>query len=269
MIKTRVLVADDEPEARLRVAGLLRDAGYAVTSVKDGIEALSQISKEPVDLITLDVMMPGIDGFEVCCRIREWSQIPIIMLSAVDDEDLKANVIHFGADDYVVKPFGAKELLARMEAVLRRVRKLGTVVDKPAFVSGEVEVDFRDRRVKVKEKEIDLTAIEFGVLQEFVLNQGQLLTHRVLLHRVWGAEYGEEKEYVRVIVNRLRKKLGDDPVNPRYIKTLPGIGYRFLTGETPGSQEVPGSCHSYDWPEPRKNGILSRWEDCPLAVVGV
>ncbi len=231
MGKNSILIVDDEPMIIADVSKSLRDAGYHTIESLDGIDALSRIGQESIDLILLDMMMPKIDGFEVCRRIREWSQIPIIMLSSLDDEELKANILMLGADDYIVKPFGVKEMRARIEAVLRRVHRNGTVIDKPNFIYGDLTIDFQFRRVTMKDKEIELTATEFGVLREFVLNQGQLLTHRTLLHRVWGPEYGDEKEYVRVIVNRLRKKLGDDPIDPKYLKTVPGVGYRFLSQE--------------------------------------
>lgn len=228
MAKARVLIADDNPAILRSLSHLLRFSGYEVSEAPDGCTVLSLIAKEPVDLLILDVMMPGFDGFEVCQRIRQWSQVPMIVLSAVDDEDLKTGMLRCGADDYVVKPFGQKELLARVEAVLRRARRRGTDENRPAFRSGELEVDFRAHQATFRGKDLELTAIEFDVLKEFVLHEGQLLTHRMLLHAVWGPEYGEEKEYVRVIVNRLRKKLGDDPLNPQYIQTVPGVGYRFL-----------------------------------------
>ncbi len=250
MERSRVLVVDDEPNVVADVSNLLCSAGYETQEALDGPDALACMGVDSIDLILLDMMMPKMDGFEVCRKIREWSQIPIIMLSSMDDEELKASILHIGADDYIVKPFGVKEMLARVEAVLRRAHRNGTIIDKPAFAHGDLEVDFRTRRVTLKRKDVELTATEFGVLREFVLNEGQLLTHRTLLHRVWGPEYGDEKEYVRVIVNRLRKKLADDPIDPKYIKTVPGLGYRFLSHESekPGwALEIQASEASQQW----------------------
>ena len=234
MPKARILIADDDPAILRSLSCLLRFSGYEVIEARDGSTALERSRKESVDLLILDVMMTGYDGFEVCQRVREWSYVPVIVLSAVADEDLKTGMLRCGADDYVVKPFSQKELLARVEAVLRRARWRESASDQPPFVSGDLRVDFRGRRATLGGKDVELTSIEFDVLREFVLKCGQLLTHRVLLQRVWGPEYGDEKEYIRVIVNRLRKKLGDDPMNPRYIQTVPGVGYRFLLGEGEG-----------------------------------
>lgn len=233
MARTRLLIADDDPAIRRSLAHLLRVSGYEVAEAADGCAVLALMRKEGVDLVILDVMMPGCGGFEVCAEIRGWSQVPVIALSAVDDEDLKTGMLRSGADDYVVKPFSPKELLARVEAVLRRVRRRQTDPNRPVLRFGELEVNFRERRAILGGKDLELTTIEFDVLRELVLHPGELLTHRMFLHRVWGPEYGDEKEYVRVIVNRLRKKLADDPLNPRYIQTVPGLGYRFVSPREP------------------------------------
>ncbi len=179
------------------------------------------------DLVILDIMMPKMDGFEVCRRLREWSQIPTIMLSARGDETDKVKCLDLGADDYLTKPFGTRELLARVRAVLRRTEATKTVSTPPLFTSGDLRISFAQRQVTVAGKEVKLTPTEYSLLQEFVLNAGKTLTHSYLLDRVWGPEYRDEREYLHVFVHRLRTKLEPDATNPKYIMTVPGVGYRF------------------------------------------
>jgi two-component system KDP operon response regulator KdpE len=193
----------------------------------DGVDALHTIEMELPDLVILDIMMPKIDGFEVCRRLREWSQIPIIMLSARGEEKDKVKCLDLGADDYITKPFGASELIARVRAVLRRTEATRAVPAQSSFASGDIKINFAERRVTVAGKEVKLTPTEYSLLQEFVLNAGKVLTHTYLLNKVWGAEYKEEREYLHVFVRRLRTKLESDPTNPSYIMTVPGVGYQF------------------------------------------
>jgi len=227
MIKTRILVVDDEPSIIKFLRANLEAKGYKVLAAVDGTEALQTFEMELPDLVILDIMMPKIDGFEVCRRLREWSQIPIIMLSARGDESDKVKCLDLGADDYITKPFGASELIARVRAVMRRTEAAATIPTRPSFTSGDLEISFAQRRVTVAGKEVKLTPTEYTLLQEFVLNAGKVLTHTYLLNKVWGLEYREEREYLHVFVRRLRAKLEPDPTNPEYIMTLPGVGYQF------------------------------------------
>jgi two-component system KDP operon response regulator KdpE len=228
MAKARILVVDDELSILKFVSASLRSAGYEPLLAGDGQEALKVMEETLLDLVILDIIMPKLDGFEVCRRVREWSQVPIIMLSGRSDERDKVKSLHLGADDYLVKPFGIEELIARVEAVLRRTRAAETPSAEPAFASHDLQVNFAERRVTLGGWEVKLTSTEYSLLKELLLHRGKVLTHRMLLNRVWGPEYGEEKEYVRVFVSRLRHKLGDDSTNPRYIRTESGVGYRFL-----------------------------------------
>ncbi len=227
MVKTRILVADDEPSIRKYLRANLEDQGYEVLAAVDGSEALKIFETELPDLMILDIMMPGMDGFDVCHRIREWSQVPIIMLSARGSVDDKAKCLDLGADDYVTKPFGARELVARVRAVLRRIDPGQAASLQPAFSSGELTVNFAARRVTVDGSEVKLTPTEYNLLQELVLNLDKVLTHGHLLSRVWGPEYQDEKEYLRVYVGRIRAKIESDPANPSHIVSVPGVGYMF------------------------------------------
>ncbi|MBI2855421.1 MAG: response regulator transcription factor [Chloroflexi bacterium] len=228
MLKNRVLVVDDEVSIRKFVAASLRAEGYDVSLASNGEEALRLVEESLPDLIILDIRMPGVDGFEVCRRIREWSQMPIIMLSALTEEEDKVKCLRMGADDYLVKPFGISELVARIEAVLRRAGANQVPVDEPSFATDDLQVNFAERRVTHSGQEVKLTPTEYSLLQQLVQHRGKVLTHGMLLRSIWGPQYGDEKEYVRVFVNRLRHKLGDDPANPSYIWTEPGVGYRFV-----------------------------------------
>jgi len=227
MSKTRILVVDDE----LSIIKFLRDNleanGFEVLVAMDGTEALQTFEMELPDLVILDIMMPKMDGFEVCRRLREWTQTPIIMLSARGDESDKVKCLDLGADDYITKPFGASELIARVRAVLRRTEAAVTMPSQHSFTSGDLQISFAQRRVTIAGKEVKLTPTEYSLLQEFVLNEGKVLTHTHLLNKVWGSEYREEKEYLHVFVRRLRAKLEPDLTNPKYITTVSGVGYQF------------------------------------------
>lgn len=226
MAKTRILVVDDELSIIKFLRANLETKGYEVLTAMDGAEALQTIERELPDLIILDIMMPRIDGFEVCHRLREWSPIPIIMLSARADEMDKVKCLEIGADDYITKPFSAGELIARVGAVLRRAEKTSAVSTPSAFALGDLKINFAKRQIAVGGKEVKLTPTEYNLLQEMALNAGKVLTHTHLLNKVWGQEYREEREYLHVFVGRLRTKLELDPANPRYILTVPGVGYQ-------------------------------------------
>lgn len=226
MAKTRILVVDDELSIIKFLRANLETKGYEVLTAMDGAEALQTIERELPDLIILDIMMPRIDGFEVCRRLREWSSIPIIMLSARADEMDKVKCLEIGADDYITKPFSAGELIARVGAVLRRAEKTSTAPTPSAFTLGDLKINFAQRQIAVGSKEVKLTPTEYNLLQEMALNAGKVLTHTHLLNKVWGPEYREEREYLHVFVGRLRTKLELDPTNPRYILTVPGVGYQ-------------------------------------------
>jgi len=227
MRRPRILVVDDDLAVLKFLRANLAASGYETLTALDGAEALQVIEKELPDLIILDIMMPAIDGFEVCRRVREWSQIPIIMLSARSDVKDKVKCLDLGADDYLTKPFGVEELIARVRSVFRRTETARAISPQPTFTSGDLKVNFAERRVTVADREVKLTPTEYCLLKEFVLNVGKVLTHTYLLSRAWGPEYRDEREYLHVFVRRLRGKLEPEPANPRHIITVPGVGYRF------------------------------------------
>ena len=227
----RILIVDDEQAIIKFLRANLQAEGYEVLTAIDGAEALETVEKELPDLIILDIMMPKMDGVEVCRRLREWSQIPIIMLSARGDVTDKIECLDLGADEYVSKPFAVEELIARVKAVLRRTQTVGAIPTQPSFTTGGLKINFASRQVTVAGNEVKLTPTEYSLLQELVLNVGKVLTHIHLLNKVWGLEYREEKEYLHVFIRRLRAKLEPDPRNPCYIITVPGVGYQFQ--ETP------------------------------------
>jgi two-component system, OmpR family, KDP operon response regulator KdpE len=219
-----ILVVDDEPQIRRVMRSTLSVHGYVITEATTGEDAIESVRKNHPDLVLLDVNMPGMGGIEACREIRRSSDAPIIMLTVRNAERDKVAALDAGADDYVVKPFGIEELLARIRAALRRYSP-GEVV--PPFVSKDVTIDFESRQVKVRGRDIHLTPKEYEVLRHLVANQGKPLTHRRLLQSVWGPDYGEETENLRVVINQLRKKIEADPARPKYILTEPWIGYRF------------------------------------------
>ena len=229
MKRSSILIVDDEGSIIRYVSARLRKAGYGIITASNGEEALRRAEEEPPALVMLDIMMPKIDGFEVCRRLREWSDVPIIMLSAKGDEGDKVKCLGLGADDYITKPFGSDELLARVKAVLRRAEATAAPL-RPAFVSGELKVSFAQRQVTVAGREVKLTPTEFCLLQELTLHAGQVLTHTQLLQKVWGPEYRDEKEYVHEFIRRLRHKLEPDREIPRYIISVSGVGYEFHPG---------------------------------------
>ena len=227
MRRTRILIVDDDLTIIKFLRASLEANGFETLAAMDGAEALHTIERGLPDLVIVDIMMPNIDGFEVCRQLREWSQIPIIMLSARGDEEDKVECLNLGADDYIAKPFGLDELMARVRAVLRRTKAVGATPTQPLFTTSGLEINFIERRVTFADNEVRLTPTEFSLLQELVLNVGKVLTHTHLLHEVWGPDYGQEREYLHVFIGRLRAKLEPDPTNPRYIVTVPGVGYQF------------------------------------------
>jgi two-component system KDP operon response regulator KdpE len=227
MHRKKILIVDDELAIiKLLRANLLAE-GYEVIAAMDGAQAIQMVEKEAPDLIILDIMLPEMDGFEVCHRVREWSQVPIIMLSARGGEEDKVTCLNMGADDYITKPFGIDELVARIKAVLRRVESIYIQPAQGSFTSDGLEVNFVERKVTVNGSEVKLTPTEYRLLQELVLNVDKVLTHGMLLAKIWGPEYAQEKEYLHVFIGRLRKELEAHPESPRYIVTVPGVGYRF------------------------------------------
>jgi len=219
-----ILVVDDEPQIRRVLRSALSTHGYVITEAKTGEEALESMRKERPDLILLDMNMPGMGGIEACRQIRRTSDAPIIMLTVRNAERDKVAALDAGADDYVVKPFGIEELLARIRAALRRYSPGDTV---PSFVSKDLTIDFETRQMTVRDRIVHLTPKEYDVRKHLVANQGKPLTHRRILQSVWGPDYGEETENLRVVINQLRKKIETDPARPKYIVTEPWVGYRF------------------------------------------
>ena len=224
MNTANILVVDDEPQIRRVLRSTLSGRGYEITEAKTGEEALERLRKERPDLILLDVNMPGMGGIEACREIRRGSDAPIIMLTVRNAERDKVAALDAGADDYIVKPFSIDELLARIRAALRRYAPADSL---PSFESKDLSVDFTTRQVTVRNAIVHLTPKEFEVLKHLVANQGKPLTHRRLLQAVWGPDYGEQTESLRVVINQLRKKIEPDPARPKYILTEPWIGYRF------------------------------------------
>ena len=218
----RVLVVDDEPQIVRGLKVILGNAGYRVEQATTKQEALDAVSSRPPDAIVLDLVLPDGDGVEVATDIRRWSQVPIVVLSAVGDERQKVRALDAGADDYVTKPFGSEELLARIRAVLRRRSEDG---DSSVRV-GELEVDLADRAVRRGGEQVHLTPIEFDLLSQLAQHPGRLVTHRQLLQEVWGPGYEDETHYLRVHFAHIRAKLEPDPSHPTYVITEPGIGYR-------------------------------------------
>jgi two-component system KDP operon response regulator KdpE len=222
-VPARILVVDDEPQIVRGLKIILRNAGYAVEAAETKAQALATLASRPPDAMVLDLVLPDGRGVEVCQEVRRWSRLPILVLSAVGDEREKVRALDAGADDYVTKPFGTDELLARLRAVLRRSSDAG---GGPRLRIGELEIDLADRRVTRAGREVHLTPIEFDLVRVLAQHQGRLLTQRQLLQQVWGPEYGAETHYLRVHVAHIRAKLEADPSRPRYLITEPGVGYR-------------------------------------------
>ena len=223
----KILVVDDEKTLREFVSRNLAARGFQVFNAANGLEALAIFQTESLDLIILDLMMPHMDGLETCKRIRQASTVPIIVLTALGEEADKVAAFDQGADDYLTKPFGVAELLARVQAVLRRAGWESAVSPRQALRYGDIELDAGAINVTCRGEELKLTRTEFNLLHYFMRHVGKALPHRLILQHVWGAEYGDEAEYLRVYIGRLRRKIERDPANPEYLHTEYGIGYRF------------------------------------------
>ncbi len=225
-----ILVVDDEPQLRRAMKATLTDLGYSVIDAKTGEEALEMLRHDTPDLVLLDLNMPGIGGLETCRAIRETSDVPIIVLSVRNTERDKVQVLDAGADDYVTKPFGIQELLARIRAAMRRVPASNDTNVRVA-VSDELEIDFAARRITLNGRVERLTPKEFDLLKFLVDHSNRPVPHRKLLQTVWGPDYGDEVEYLRVVVNQLRRKIEPVPSKPKYLLTEPWVGYRFAMPE--------------------------------------
>lgn len=229
--KPVILVVDDEPQILRVMRATLPARGYEVRTAPGGEEALDELQKEIPDLIILDLVMPNVSGLEVCRRVREFSSVPIIVLSAKEFESDKVAALDMGADDYVMKPFGLDELLARVRAMLRR---LSSDDQRSRLIVGDLTIDSDTRRVEVAGREVRLTPKEFEVLTYLVSNAGKVVTRRALLQAVWGAESTEQSNYLRVFINQLRNKIEADPQHPSHILTEPWVGYKFMANENTG-----------------------------------
>ena len=220
----RVLVVDDEPQILRALEITLRREGYEVDTARTAGEALSAAAARPPEAVILDLLLPDGSGTSVCRELREWSAVPILVLSAVEEEAEKVAALDAGADDYVTKPFSVEELLARLRAALRR----STPQRETVLRIGALELDLEKRLVTVDGKAISLTPTEYELLRLLAENEGKLLTHPMILQRVWGPAYGRESNYLHVYVSHVRRKIEPDPTRPRYILTEPGVGYRLV-----------------------------------------
>ena len=223
-----ILVAEDQETLRTSISRNLRARGFEVVEAANGMEALSLWDAEQPQLLILDLMMPRMDGLEVCRRVRERSTVPIIVLTAMDAESDKVAAFDLGADDYLCKPFSVEELLARVRAVLRRADWYAQPPASEVRRYGDLTIDLDGHTVSRRDQLIQLTPTEFALLAQLVINANKAVSHLTLLQRVWGSEYHSEAEYLRVYIGRLRRKLEADPSHPRHLLTEPGIGYRFV-----------------------------------------
>jgi two-component system KDP operon response regulator KdpE len=228
MKSINVLVVDDEKSLRDFIQRNLEIRGYRVWTAGNGLEALAIFDQEYINLVILDVMMPNMDGLEALRKVREKSTVPVIVLSALGEERDKVTALNLGADDYLTKPFGVNELLARVRAVQRRMEwgDSGETADR--LVYGDISIDIENHTLLVAGKALEVTPTEFNLLVLLMRNAGKVLTHQMILKRVWGPEYGQEAEYLRVYVGRLRQKIEKDPSQPQHLITEHGIGYRFV-----------------------------------------
>jgi two-component system KDP operon response regulator KdpE len=224
-VSPRVLVVDDEPQIVRALKVVLREAGFEAVPAEDGASALDLAAVRPPEAAIIDLVLPDIDGIELTRRLREWSEMPILVLSAVGEEGQKVRALEAGADDYVTKPFGTRELVARLQAALRRA---GRSEQEPSIVLDRLEIDLAARVVRRDGEPVHLTPIEFDLLRALVRNRGRLMTHRKLLVEVWGPEYVEDVQPLRTHIARLRGKIEPQEQSaPRFIVTDPGVGYRF------------------------------------------
>jgi len=226
----RILVVDDEVEIMRALQRSLTAHGFEVFTAGSGEEALEAIGHHRPDLMLLDLGLPGISGLEVCKRVRAQSNLPIIVLSVKDAERDKVLALDLGADDYVPKPFGMDEVLARIRVALRHTAQARTGTE-PSFTAGPLKVDFAQRLVQVNGQEVKLTPTEYDLLKALILNRGKIMTRHMLLAQVWGVGYGTESHYLHVYIGQLRRKIEPDPAHPRFILTISGVGYRFSSEE--------------------------------------
>ncbi len=229
--KATILVVDDEPNVRKLVKTNLESLGYTVVIAADGEEALHKVETETPDLVILDLMLPKMDGYTVCRQIREFSAVPVVMLTARSAQVDLVRGFEVGADDYLTKPFSVTELLMRVQAVLRRSKWPEEILARQGFKTGPIEIDFAQHRVTVDGEEVKLTPTEYRLLSYMASHANRVIPHRELLRGVWGPEYGEETEYLRVYVRYLRQKLEPEPSDPQYILTQPGAGYMLYQPE--------------------------------------
>ncbi len=239
--KIRILVVDDEPRYVRAIQVNLEASGYEVLTASDGRKTIELAASKELDLILLDVRMPGLNGYEACQRIREFSTVPIIMLTALADNADKVKGLDAGADDYVTKPFSADELLARVRAVLRRAELAESPEPRPSFQAGDLLVDFAQQRVFVRGSEVNLTPTEYRLLCELVKQAGRVLVPEYLLEKVWGVGYEGENRLLWQVVHRLRQKIERDPRDPQYIQTRPGTGYVFLASDFAQAPRAAGA----------------------------
>jgi len=223
--KANILAVDDEPHVLKLIKANLESSGYKVLTASDGEQAVAMVSQELPDLVILDLMLPKMDGYAVCQRIRESSAVPVIMLTARSAEVDLVHGFEVGADDYLTKPFSVTELLMRVQAVLRRSKWPEEIVARQGFRAGPIEIYFAQHQASVDGEAVKLTPTEYRLLAYLASNANRVILHRELLRAVWGPEYGDETEYLRVYMRYLRQKLEPDPSNPRYLLTQPGAGY--------------------------------------------
>lgn len=233
MREPTILVVDDDAQIRTFVARQLKNEGFNVELARTGDEALEKAAEVLPDLVILDLTMPVMDGIEALRRLREWAVMPIIVLSARNEERLKVQALDLGADDYLTKPFSVPELLARLRAALRRAQRAAgrDVQEQPILRFDDVAIDLGRRVVTKGGAEVSLTRTEYELLHFLAANAGRVVTHRQVLQEVWGPEYGEEREYLRTFIKQLRRKVEDDAAHPRLILTQPGLGYRLVTSK--------------------------------------
>jgi len=227
-MSARILVIEDDSAIASLTQLQLENRGYQVQLARDGVEGLRHAYAWQPDLVVLDIMMPDMDGWTVCERLRELSDVPIIFVTAIGKEADIVRGLEMGADDYLVKPFSPRELLARIEAVLRRGTRSGAAIEARTYENGPLSVNLENRQVKLNDNPVDLTPIEFKLLSTFIRNEDKVLTHRFLLSQVWGAAYEEERQYLKLYVWYLRQKIEEDPSSPELILTERGVGYRLV-----------------------------------------
>jgi two-component system, OmpR family, KDP operon response regulator KdpE len=232
-MSAKILVVDDEPQIRRMMRVTLSAGGYQVADARNGEEALQKFREFMPDLIILDMNMPGMGGLETCRELREGSDVPVIILTVRNEEKDKVEALDAGADDYVTKPFGMRELLARIRAALRRAPTAPEGGPR-SFTAKDLEIDFETRRVRARNQTVRLTPKEFDLLRYLISQRGKPIPHRELLQVVWGPDYGNQSDYLRVFINHLRKKIEPDPSHPKFILTEPWVGYLFAAPEARG-----------------------------------